>query len=37
MIDVKLSSKSSKNEEIRVFLLNLRVKLYYKLSKCYRE
>ncbi len=25
-----------KNEEIRNFLLNLRVKIYYKLSKCYR-
>jgi hypothetical protein len=38
LIDFKINAKSStKNEEVRTFLHNLRVKIYYKLSKCFRE
>lgn len=38
MIENKLAGKATvKNEETRQFWNNLKAKIYYKLSKCYRE
>lgn len=38
MIDIKLAGRVSiKNEQTRQFWHNLKAKIYYKLSKCYRN
>lgn len=38
LIETKLASKqSARSKETRQFWCNIRVKIYYKLSKCFRE
>ena len=37
LIENKLRAKGVRNEETRHFWDNLRVKIYYKMSKCFRE